>query len=114
MKYKKRTNLNEASIYILLALVPESLSGYDIARKVMQLSEGRIEIKTGIMYPTLSSLNNLGYIRQVEEQTVGRNKKIYDITEQGRIAIENEAERLECMLMEIKSAIRGGKRNEKK
>lgn len=85
MKYKKRTSLNESSIYILLVLMTESLSGYDIARKVFQMTEGRIEIKTGIMYPTLSSLSNLGYIKQVQEQTEGRNKKIYDITDQGKI-----------------------------
>ncbi len=113
MKYKKRTNLNEPSIYILLALMSESLSGYDIVRRVIQLTQGRVEIKTGIMYPTLSSLDNLGYIKQVEEQTIGRSKKIYDITEQGKTAIENEVARLELMLAEMKSAMLGGTKDEK-
>jgi DNA-binding PadR family transcriptional regulator len=113
MKYKKRTNLNEPSTYILLALMSEPLSGYDIARRVIQLTEGRIEIKTGIMYPTLSSLNNLGYIKQVEEKTIGRNKKIYDITEQGKSAIANEVDKLEMMLLEMQSAIQGGRAYEK-
>ena len=113
MKYKKRTNLNEPSIYILLALMSESLSGYDIVRRVIQLTEGRLEIKTGIMYPTLSSLDNLGYIKQVEEQTIGRSKKIYDITEQGKTAIENEVARLEMMLAEMKSTMLGGTKDEK-
>jgi DNA-binding PadR family transcriptional regulator len=112
MKYKKRINLNEPSLYILLALMSESLSGYDITRRVLTLTQGRVEIKTGIMYPTLSSLNNLGYIKQVEEQKTGRSKKIYDITEQGKIAIENEVIRLEMMLTEMKSAMIGGIRDE--
>lgn len=109
MKYRKKTNLNEPSVYILLALITEPLSGYDIAKKVSEITEERLEIKTGIMYPTLSSLSNLGYIELAETIEEERNKKIYKITEQGQKAVEQEMERLQTMLKEIKTAIEGGR-----
>jgi DNA-binding PadR family transcriptional regulator len=112
MKYKKSTNLNEPSTYILLALMNQQLCGYDITREVLYMTEGRVEIKPGIMYPTLSSLSNLGYIKQVDEQTEGRSKKIYDITDQGRVRIANEIDRLEQMLSVLKLAVKGGNKNE--
>ncbi len=42
--------------YILTALVFEPLSGYDITQRVVQFTEGRVEIKTSMISPTLSSL----------------------------------------------------------
>lgn len=109
MKYKKRANLNEPSLYSLLALMNETLCGYDISRRVYEISKGRIEIKPGVLYPTISSLNELGYIKQVGEQTKGRNKKYYDITEQGKEIVASEIKRQEVMLLEMKLAVRGGK-----
>lgn len=109
MKYQKKTKLNEPSTYILLALVSEPLSGYDIAKKVSEITEERLEIKTGIMYPTLSSLNNLGYIELAEMIEEERNKKIYRITKQGQKAIEQEMERLQTQLLEMKSVFEGGR-----
>lgn len=112
MKYKKRTNLNEPSLYTLLVLMKDTLCGYDITRHIFQLTKGRVEIKPGIMYPTLSSLSNLGYIKQADEQTEGRNKKYYDITDQGKLIVANEIDRLEVMLAEMKLVIEGGQEYE--
>lgn len=114
MKYKKRESLNEASLYILLVLLHETLCGYDISKKVYHLSAGSLEIKPGVMYPTLSSLVSRGYIEQVNIQQIGREKKFYDITDKGRMAINNEIKRIDALSLLIKSLVEGGKENEQK
>ncbi|MEA1974840.1 MAG: PadR family transcriptional regulator [Bacillota bacterium] len=100
---KKR--INEPSLYILLSLLQNHLSGYAIVREVMKITKGRLEIKTGIMYPTLKILLNQGYISRVEVEKVERNKKIYKLTEKGREAIDIEMKRLETITSEIKEVI---------
>ena len=99
--------INEPSLYILLSLLQNPLSGYAIAREVMKITEGRLEIKTGTMYPTLKVLLNQEYISLVEVKKLERNKKIYKITEKGREAVDIEMKRLETIMSEIKTVIKG-------
>lgn len=112
MKYKKRETLNESSLYILLVLLHDTLCGYDISKKVYQLSDGNLEIKPGVMYPTLGLLVSRGYIEQVNVEKTGREKKFYDISDKGRMAIDLEIKRLNALAQLMKSLVEGGKVNE--
>jgi len=104
--------INEPSLYILLALLKQPLSGYELARSILTMTNGRLEIKTGIMYPTLSALTNLEYIELLDIDNPERNKKIYKITQSGKKVIENEVKRIEMILSEAKMAIEGGTKDE--
>lgn len=100
--------LNEPSIYILLALYLYPLSGYTITREVLRITGGRLEIKTGIMYPTLKNLMDEGYIKLLDIENAERNRKVYEITEKGKEIVEVEKRRLLTMLDEIDLATHGG------
>jgi len=112
MKNENRKSLNESSIYILLAIYYKPLSGYEITRKVMEITNGRLEIRTGIMYPTLKILLEQEYIQLVNIKNPERNKKVYTITERGKKVIEWETIKLNEMLADIHLAVEGGKYNE--
>ena len=103
-----KKNLNEPSLYILLSLIKKPLNGYAITREVMRITDGRLEIKTGTMYPTLNSLSKQGYMELLDIENPERNKKTYQITDKGRKAIEDEMNILERMLFEIKTEFKGG------
>ncbi len=103
-----KKNLNEPSLYILLSLNRQPLNGYAITREVMRITDGRLEIKTGTMYPTLNSLSKQGYMELLDIENPERNKKTYQITDKGRKAIEDEMNILERMLLEIKTELKGG------
>ncbi|MFT9493895.1 PadR family transcriptional regulator [Anaerosolibacter sp.] len=103
-----KKNLNEPSLYILLSLNRQPLNGYAITREVMRITEGRLEIKTGTMYPTLNTLSKQRYIELLDIENPERNKKTYRITDIGRQAIEDEMNILERMLFEIKTELKGG------
>lgn len=113
MKNETKKRLNEPSLYILLALMSKPLSGYEITRVVMEITKGRLEIRTGTMYPALKILFESGDIQMVEVEKVQRNKKTYKISKQGIEKVIEEKKRLERTLIEIKSAIEGGNIYEK-
>lgn len=98
-------SLNEPSLYILLSLLQGPLSGYEITRVVMKITSGRLEIKTGTMYPTLKKLSDQGFIKMIEVEKVERNKKIYEITNKGIEAVESEVKTLENLLNDIKTSM---------
>jgi PadR family transcriptional regulator, regulatory protein PadR len=58
--------------------------GYEITRKVEELSAGKIRLTFGALYPVLHKLEADGHIR-TETEFVGRRvRKYYSLTEAGR------------------------------
>ena len=102
----KTKRINEPSLYILLSLTKAPLSGYEITRKVMEITNGRLDIKTGTMYPTLKKLMDQEYIEMVNVEKIERNKKIYRLTIKGEKIVRAEEKLLEEKLLEIKLALK--------
>lgn len=89
------TALTEAIYYILLAL-QEPLHGYGIMQKTAALSKGRLILSAGTLYGALSNLLEKGWIIPCGESSgaEGRRKQ-YRITEEGRLALIAELDRLQ-------------------
>jgi len=102
MKNKSSINLNEPSFYILLALSKEPMSGYELTRDILNITKGRLEVKTGTMYPTLKKLLEHQLIEQIDETSQERNKKIYQLTEVGKKTLQHEVDMLKEKLEEVK------------
>lgn len=101
MKNKSSINLNEPSFYILLALSKEPMSGYELTRNILNITKGRLEVRTGTMYPTLKKLVDHKLIEQIEENSQERNKKIYQLTEAGKKILQHEVDMLKEKLEEV-------------
>jgi len=101
MKNKPSINLNEPSFYILLALSKEPMSGYELTRDILNITKGRLEVRTGTMYPTLKKLLDLKLIEQIDESNQERNKKTYQLTEEGKKALQYEIDMLKEKLEEV-------------
>jgi len=71
---------------IVLKLLSENdrMYGYEIAQRVKELSEGRILLKDGSLYPALQKMTSDGLLSFKEEEVGGRVRKYYYITRQGR------------------------------
>jgi len=105
MKNKSSINLNEPRFYILLALSKEPMSGYELTRNILNITKGRLEVRTGTMYPTLKKLLELKLIEQIEENSQERNKKIYQLIEEGKKILQHQIDRLKEKLEEVKMII---------
>ncbi|TNE71390.1 MAG: PadR family transcriptional regulator [Bacteroidetes bacterium] len=71
---------------IVLNMLKEhgKMYGYEIAQKVKELTDGKIQITEGALYPTLHSLEKNGEL-DIEKQFLGKRvRKYYSLTEQGQ------------------------------
>lgn len=91
---KKYLPLTEAAYYVLISL-NKPRHGYGIMQHVEELTKGRIKIGAGTMYGNLSRMEKEGLITSVAEED---RKKIYKISENGKIVVKLELARLEELL----------------
>lgn len=88
-----RIALTEAVYYILLSLYTP-LHGYGIMQNILKISNGRVNLAAGTLYGALTTLQDKKWIKALEDEENSR-KKMYEITSEGRRAVEFEIERLE-------------------
>jgi PadR family transcriptional regulator PadR len=86
--------------------------GYEIIQKVRELSGGQIEWSDGMLYPVLHRLERDGLIEsEWKESEVGRERKYYFISSDGRKALKSERQQWLavhnslCKLWKIKPAL---------
>jgi DNA-binding PadR family transcriptional regulator len=91
--------MTEAAYYVLISL-NKPRHGYGIMQHVNDITNERINIGAGTMYGNLSRMEKEGLINSVAEED---RKKIYEISEKGKIVLELEITRLEELLNHGKS-----------
>ena len=91
MNRSKYLPLTETTFYILIALL-EPGHGYVIMQRVEELSEGTVRIAAGTMYGAIDNLLKLKWIESVPGND--KRRKVYQITEDGRVVLEEETQRL--------------------
>lgn len=92
--------MTETGFYILLCFREES-HGYNVIRKVKELTDGEIRLGPGTMYGTLSKMEKDGLIRFVREE---EKRKIYRITDLGREVLDLEMKRIERLYRNMMEA----------
>lgn len=83
--------MTETGFYILFCL-QEEMHGYNIGKKVKEMTNDEITISPGTMYGTLSKMEKDGLIVFVKEI---EKRKLYEITELGKEILEIEKKRIE-------------------
>ncbi|MEO8439719.1 MAG: PadR family transcriptional regulator [Spartobacteria bacterium] len=78
-------------LLILKALSTTSLHGWDIAKRIAIVSNDRLSLKQGSLYPALHRLEGRGWIEaEWGVSDAGRSAKFYRITRRGRKELEAE------------------------
>lgn len=74
---------------IILSLLQENgrMYGYEIAQKVKALSDEKILIKEGSLYPSLHSLLNDGLLESESVKIGNRTRKYYSLTQAGKAKV---------------------------
>jgi PadR family transcriptional regulator, regulatory protein PadR len=74
---------------IVLNLLKEQgkMYGYEITQRVKELTDGKIQITEGALYPTLHSLENSGELATETEYMGKRIRKYYTLTKQGHVTV---------------------------
>ena len=81
---------------IVLKLLKENgrMYGYEITRKVEELTEGRIKLTYGALYPVLHKLESEGVLVTEAENFNNRIRIYYSLTEKGQSLVTEKVREL--------------------
>jgi DNA-binding PadR family transcriptional regulator len=79
---------------IILRLLEEKgrMYGYEITQHVRSLSDGKLILTEGALYPTLHKLESQGLVRTKKEFLGKRARKYYSLTPAGNKAVTSKLE----------------------
>jgi transcriptional regulator len=85
-------------LLILKAVSLGPLHGYGVLLRIQQISQERLEIQQGSLYPALYRLEHQGYIASEWGESDNKRKaKYYSLTASGRRQLQSESERWKQM-----------------
>jgi len=84
-------------LIVLALLAQEPRHGYDIIKALEEHSSGVYSPSPGIVYPTLTFLEEAGYATAASEGS----KRVYTITDAGRAHLDENREHADAVLAEI-------------
>lgn len=96
MAREQLQTLTEPMYYILLSLYDENY-GYEIMESVKTISNNRVEVGPGTLYPMLARFEKENIIKLVSSE--GRRKN-YMITDLGKELLDEELTRLKTLVLD--------------
>ncbi len=86
--------MGASSIPIILSILQDDDTyGYEIMKRLKELSGGRIVWKEGSLYPVLKKMESLKYIKSYwNVKQFDRPRKYYKVLAQGNVALEESKE----------------------
>jgi DNA-binding PadR family transcriptional regulator len=88
----------ELRLVLLKLIADEPRHGYDLIRQIEELTGGAYAPSPGVIYPTLTMLDDMG---QIEEQQSDGAKKLFAITDAGRAELEANSEIVDAALARL-------------
>lgn len=79
--------------------------GYEITQRVKELTNGKIELTFGALYPILHKLEQEGVVITESEVINNRNRIYYSLTEAGKNTAKERIEELEDFVNTIKALL---------
>jgi len=89
----------ELRLVLLKLIADEPRHGYDLIKAIEELTGGRYAPSPGVVYPTLTMLQDMGLI---EEAPVEGARKPFQITADGRQHLEERAEEADELMQRLK------------
>jgi DNA-binding PadR family transcriptional regulator len=84
----------ELRLVLLKLIADEPRHGYDLIRAIEELTGGEYAPSPGIIYPTLTLLQDMGLIEEAEGEGA---RKPFQVTDEGRKHLEEKADEVEAL-----------------
>lgn len=88
----------ELALVMLHLTQSQPRHGYDLIREIESLTHGAYAPSPGIIYPTLTLLEELG---QIEVHVTLGDKRVFMLTEKGRSRLEEQKQMLTAALLKL-------------
>ena len=89
---------SELRLVLLKLIADQPRHGYDLIREIEELTGGEYTPSPGMIYPTLTLLDDTGLI--AEQQAEGA-KKLFAVTDEGRAHLDENAEEVEALIARL-------------
>ena len=109
-KFQKELSAGTVSLALLgvLAVTPEPMYGYQIAKRLEQVGEGVLAGKQSALYPVLRNLEGAGLLESfVEPSDSGPPRRYYRITAVGRDVLVAWADAWQATRDSVDSVLQG-------
>lgn len=88
----------ELRLVLLKLIADEPRHGYDLIREIETLTGGAYAPSPGVVYPTLTMLDDMGLIEAAASEGA---KKAFAITDAGRTELSENAEQVEALIARL-------------
>ena len=85
----------ELRLVLLKLIADEPRHGYELIKAIEAMTGGEYAPSPGIVYPTLTMLEDMGLIAEAKSKTT---KKVYEATEEGRAHLEENSAEVEELI----------------
>ena len=83
----------------------ERMYGYEITKKVKELTHGNIQLTEGALYPALHKLEAEGLIQATIEQVGNRPRKYYHLTRTGKKQVTSKLADISNFITDIQNLL---------
>ncbi|WP_294242661.1 PadR family transcriptional regulator [Pseudobutyrivibrio sp.] len=88
--------LSGSSTMLVLKLLSEKdMYGYEMIDTLRKRSQNVFEFKAGTLYPLLHGLEEKGVLKVYEQEYLGKTRKYYSITKEGRKLLKEKTQEWE-------------------
>ncbi len=85
----------ELRLVLLKLIADQSRHGYELIKAIEEMTGGEYAPSPGIVYPTLTMLEDMGLISEAKSKTT---KKVYEATKDGRAHLEENSDEVEELI----------------
>ncbi|ESU29980.1 hypothetical protein FLJC2902T_04650 [Flavobacterium limnosediminis JC2902] len=106
--FMKSSQLYKGSLNtIIMKLLEENgrMYGYEITKKVKEITKGELKITEGALYPALHKLEAEGFLEVEVEKVDNRLRKYYKLTESGTTETVNRLSELEEFIRNMQTLV---------
>ena len=88
----------ELRLVLLKLIADQPRHGYDLIRAIEEMTHGTYAPSPGVVYPTLTMLQDMGHI---EESKGEGSRKAFAVTDEGRAHLDEKADEVEGLLARL-------------
>ncbi len=91
----------ELKLVLLKLIADEPRHGYELIRAVEEITAGDYAPSPGVIYPTLTLLQDMGLIAEAPDDT---QKKVFEATDEGRKHLADNADEVDALFERLEEA----------
>ncbi len=95
MAVDKSLLTGSSTMLVLKLLSEKDMYGYEMIDTLRKKSQNVFEFKAGTLYPLLHGLEEKGVLKVYEQEYLGKTRKYYSITKEGRKLLKEKTQEWE-------------------